>query len=539
LRLVKSVVDPRFEHLRQLATLAATCPASRTGLACIADALRDQLGAEQVCFVYAEELDWVTCGDPRSGDEVGTGKTGLWIIQQQAQTYGGPVAFNIESRRVGDFVKAAGARDREYVAMRIPVSESPAEMVIIRGRWKAGIDRGVVRFLQAARAPLVVFLERVLNAAHVELEREHKAVFANAAEVLTQAEDVKEVLTNIAAAMSSVTGFELVTIALWDQASQALGPRVMNKLLRWEDTVLSRVWTERSDARFDEIFLDVIRSRRADLSPDLQNNDRAPLEMTEFFKLIMVVSGAAVPVIFGDEVLGAISFASYQPHSFPPEEEKLLDKMAGRLAVGLKAMHMYRALAESKERLERYSQQLQAGTEIEHRLARTDTLTGIPNRRYVEEVIEAEHARALRHRSRFSVGLLDVDKLKAVNDQHGHDAGDEVLIQLARLARRSCRKGDIVGRYGGDEFLFVLPEADLEAAVQFGERFRGRVESQSFRLPQGDTLALSVSLGIAEVDADGAQAAVGLIATADAALYRAKSGGGNVVCAQPAAANVA
>ncbi len=489
--------------------------------------------------MYAEELDWATCGDHSGGDDVGTGKTGLWIIQQQAQAQEGSVAFNIQSRRVGDFVKAAGARDREYLAMRIPVSESPAEMVILHGPWKAGIDRALVRFLKAARAPLVVFLERMLYAARVEREREQMEALANPADVLTQAEDAKEVLVNIATAMASVTGFELVTIVLWDEASQTLGLRAVRKLLRWEDASLTRVWTEPLDSRFDEIFLDVIRSRRADHSPDLQNNERAPPEMMEFFKLIMVVSGASVPVIFGDEVLGAISFASYQPHTFPPEEIKLLDEMAARLAVGLKATRMYRALAESKERLERYSQQLQAGTEIQHRLARTDALTGIPNRRYVEEVIEAEHARALRYRGRFSVGLLDVDKLKAVNDKHGHDAGDEVLIQLARLARRSCRKGDIVGRFGGDEFLFVLPEADLEAAVQFGERFRGRVESQPFHLPQGGTLALRVSLGIAEADSARAQAAPGLIATADAALYRAKSGGGNIVCAQPGAARVA
>ncbi|MGA2285584.1 MAG: sensor domain-containing diguanylate cyclase [Dehalococcoidia bacterium] len=536
---MKPIVDPWFEDLRQIATMAATCPASRAGLACLAGALRDQLGAEQVCFVYAEELDWVTCGDSSGEDDVGTGKTGLWLIQQQAQMQGTPVAFNIESRRVGDFVRAAGAQGKDYLAMRIPVSDSPAEMVIVRGPWKAHVDRALVRFLDAARAPLVVFLERMLYAARVEREREQMAALANPADVLTQAVDAKDVLANIAAAMSSVTGFELVTIALWDQASQTLGPRVMNKLLRWEDTSVSRVWTDRSDSRFDEIFLDVIRSRQTEPSPDLQNNERASPEMMEFFKRIMVVSGASVPVVFGGEVLGAISFAGYRPHTFPPEEMRLLDEMAARLAVGLKAMHMYRALAESKEQLERYSQQLQARTEIQHRLARTDTLTGIPNRRFIEEVIEAEHARALRHRSRFSVGLLDVDRLKAVNDAHGHDAGDEVLIQLARLARRSCRRGDIVGRYGGDEFLFVLPEADLEAAWEFGERFRGKVERQPFRLPQGDTLGLSVSLGMAAAGSGGAQAAPGLIATADAALYRAKSGGGNLVCAQPAAASVA
>jgi diguanylate cyclase (GGDEF)-like protein len=262
-------------------------------------------------------------------------------------------------------------------------------------------------------------------------------------------------------------------------------------------------------------------------------------EARKYFEWIMLASAIRMPLLFRDEVLGSIAFASFQPRSFPPEEVEALKGIAAQMAVGLKGRRMYAALAESNEQLERYSKKLQANTEIEHRLARTDVLTGIPNRRYVEEVIDAERARALRHGSSLSIGLLDVDKLKAVNDEHGHDAGDEVLMQLAQLARRSCRKGDVVGRYGGDEFLFVLPDADLTAALRFGERFRGKVEKQPFCLPKGDTLTLNVSLGIAEADCGAKQEPPDVIAVADAALYRAKSGGGNAVYSLPAAARVA
>ena len=531
-------MKPAVEGLRQLAALAASGPATRLGLTRIADVLRDALGAEQVCFVYAEDLDWVTCGDSRGGDDVGTGKTGLWMVQQQAQAHKRPVAFNLQSRRVGDFVSAQGARGREYLAMRIPTSESPAEMVIVRGPWQEGVDRSLVRYLEAARPPLAMYLERLLNAAREEREREQMSALANAAEVLTTAEDPREVLASIAAAMANSTGFELVTIVLWDEATQTLGPRIMGKQ-RWDDSSLTQIWTNPPDSRFDSLFMEVIRTRQAAPSPDLQNDERIAEEAIEFFKWIMVVSASLVPVIFGDEVLGVISFASWRPHTFPPEEVEFLKGTASRLAVGLKAMRMYKALAESKEQLEAYSKQLQVNTQIQHRLARTDALTGIPNRRYIEEVIAAEHARSLRHGRSLSVGMLDVDKLKAVNDDYGHDAGDEVLTQLARLARRSCRKGDVVGRYGGDEFLFVLPEADLRAAVRFGERLRSRVERQPFRLPGGDTLIVKISLGIAEADSASPQGAPGLIATADAALYRAKTSGGNRVYTQETAASVA
>ncbi|HUS83188.1 MAG TPA: hypothetical protein VM013_08060, partial [Dehalococcoidia bacterium] len=374
------------EGLQQLAALAASGPATRLGLTHIADALRDTLGAEQACFVYGEDQDWATCGDSLCGDDVGTGRTGLWIIQQQAQTQKKPVAFNIRSKRVESFARAAGARGREYVAARIPISESPAEMVILRGPWQEGIDRGLVRLLQAARPSLVLFLERMLNAARVEREREQMTMLANAAEVLTRGEEPREALAGIASAMSSSTGFELVTIVLWDEATQKLGPRIINKG-RWEDNSLNQMWTNPPDSRFDVPFTETIRARQPLPSPDLQNDSRNSEKFLEFCRWIMAVSGAMVPVLFQDEPLAAISFASWRPHALPPEEVEFLKGTASRLAVGLKAMQMYRALAESKEQLEAYSKQLRVNTQIEHRLARTDALTGIPNRRYIEEVI--------------------------------------------------------------------------------------------------------------------------------------------------------
>jgi len=193
----------------------------------------------------------------------------------------------------------------------------------------------------------------------------------------------------------------------------------------------------------------------------------------------------------------------------------------------LKAVRMYQALAESKEQLRQYSEQLQGGMQIQHRLARTDALTGIPNRRYVDEVVKGEHARAARHKTLLSVAMADVDRFKAINDTYGHKAGDEALVQLADLARRSCRQGDVAGRYGGDELLFVLPEADLSAAKRFAERFRSRVARQMFPLSSGQSIRMKVSLGVAELDREGGQKPSALIKGADGALYEAKSNGGN------------
>jgi hypothetical protein len=123
-----------FEALRQLATAAARGPASREGLIAIADILRDGIGAEQACFVYAEEKEFTTCGDSRCGDKIGTTNRGLWLIQREAQAQKGQVAFNIRDGRVEDLANARAAKGREYVGMRIATSESPSEMVIVRRR---------------------------------------------------------------------------------------------------------------------------------------------------------------------------------------------------------------------------------------------------------------------------------------------------------------------------------------------------------------------------------------------------------------------
>jgi len=528
-------MPPGFETLQHLANMAANGPASRQGLIRIADTLRDAIGAEQVCFVYAEDLDWVTCGDSLCGDDAGTGRRGFWLIQREAQTQNGPVVFNIREKRVEDLANAHGAKGREYIGMGIATSGSPSEMVILRGPWQEGVEPALLTFTEAARPPLIMFLERMLNAAREDRQRQEMAAFANAAQVLTESEDTESVLEELATAIASAIGFDIVNIDLRDKDSQKVTVRAMNHF-RWHGTSLGRQWIDMRNSSPDLAALECVRTRQPVLVPDAMNDERYDEATRKYFEWVMTVSTAAFPLTFGDEVLGNLGMAIYQPRTFPPEEVEFIKGIAAQAAVGLKAMQMYKALAESREQLEKYAKQLEVNTEIEHRLARTDALTGIPNRRYVEEVVDAEHARAVRHGGPLSVGLLDVDKLKAVNDEFGHDAGDEVLMQLARLARRSCRKGDVVGRYGGDEFLFVLPEADLDAALKFGERFRSKVEKQPFRLPRGHTLTLNVSLGIAEADAAVAQQAPDLIASADAALYHAKSIGGNRVCFEPATA---
>ena len=161
--------------------------------------------------------------------------------------------------------------------------------------------------------------------------------------------------------------------------------------------------------------------------------------------------------------------------------------------------------------------------------ATVDGMTGVFNRRHFLALAEIEWSRYQRHWRPMSLIMLDIDRFKSINDDFGHHAGDQVIVQVADICRTQKRKSDIVARFGGEEFLILLPEAKLPAAQRLAERLRRRVEAQDFLFSSGVTSA-TISVGVAEADR-----AMGdifdLIKAADRALYMAKSSGRNRVCA--------
>jgi diguanylate cyclase (GGDEF)-like protein len=165
--------------------------------------------------------------------------------------------------------------------------------------------------------------------------------------------------------------------------------------------------------------------------------------------------------------------------------------------------------------------------ELAH-LARHDPLTGLGNRRSLQEDLEVLHARSQRYGRRFAVAMCDIDRFKAYNDTHGHQAGDQVLSTVAATIARELRGGDSVYRYGGEEFLLILPEQTLDTALVAVERVRSAVERLAIPQPAaGLGGRLTLSAGIAAFDPDEAPTAEELLKQADAALYRAKAAGRN------------
>jgi diguanylate cyclase (GGDEF)-like protein len=159
-------------------------------------------------------------------------------------------------------------------------------------------------------------------------------------------------------------------------------------------------------------------------------------------------------------------------------------------------------------------------------LAMHDELTGTYNRRFLDEGAARERARALRLEHSFSVGLIDLDRFKSVNDNYGHGTGDAVLRHFAQLAAAQLRAGDLFGRYGGEEFLLILPDTGRLEAIAVAERIRQAVAAAAFpQLPAAQAVTITVGVATWQNREEVAQ----LVARADEALYRGKQGGRNRV----------
>jgi len=178
-------------------------------------------------------------------------------------------------------------------------------------------------------------------------------------------------------------------------------------------------------------------------------------------------------------------------------------------------------------RLERAQAELQEQKERAEALARTDALTGLANRRAFDEAVQQELRRAERYASPLALVMADLDHFKSINDRFGHHVGDQVLTDFAQTLRTAVRDVDLAGRWGGEEFVVLMPGTTLEDATQAAERMRLAVAGRPTRLA-GATCGYTASFGVAALSADD-KTIHDLVGAADAALYRAKKNGRNRV----------
>jgi two-component system cell cycle response regulator len=227
-----------------------------------------------------------------------------------------------------------------------------------------------------------------------------------------------------------------------------------------------------------------------------------------------LASIARVPLLRNKRVIGSLNLGSRDPDRFTPSMgTDFVEHMASIIAICLENV---------------------ISNEMLKYIGLTDSLTGVYNRRYIDRRLLEEIARARRQSYRISCMYIDIDHFKAVNDRYGHPGGDLVLRDVAARIKDELRLSDALGRYGGEEFVVLLIDADLPSSTMVADRIRASIADTPFVLSETDTLTVTVSIGVATLNDferrhEIADVARELIAHADAALYEAKQGGRNQV----------
>jgi two-component system cell cycle response regulator len=186
------------------------------------------------------------------------------------------------------------------------------------------------------------------------------------------------------------------------------------------------------------------------------------------------------------------------------------------------------ARVRTQIRKKRYTERLRDNVQMSIEMAITDALTGLYNRRYMESHVGTLVEQATTRGKPLTVLVLDIDYFKSINDSHGHDAGDDVLREFALRIKKSIRGIDLACRYGGEEFVVLMPETDIAVATMVAERLRRRIAGEPFVIQQGARhIDVTISIGIAALGRNDSAASV--LKRADQALYRAKRDGRNRV----------
>ena len=256
---------------------------------------------------------------------------------------------------------------------------------------------------------------------------------------------------------------------------------------------------------------EAIRSRAPVYVPDVASDGRRVLYREDPETRGTLLS---VPVTYRNKLIGILNFSSAEVRAFDPDEQEL------SIAVGNQA-----ALAFANARLFRETVEL----------SMADGLTGIANRRALEERLDLEWSKAARYKDPLSLVMVDIDCFKNYNDQQGHQLGDETLRRVARILETNIRKVDAVGRYGGEEFVVVLPRVGEDEAVKIADKLRRSVEQADFERGFMQPLGrVTISCGVATTLGEGPTLEA-LIGMADEALFTAKREGRNAVRAAPRA----
>lgn len=217
-------------------------------------------------------------------------------------------------------------------------------------------------------------------------------------------------------------------------------------------------------------------------------------------------SWLGVPLLGRGQVLGYLSIYSDHPGIYESGQTRLAEIFANEASIAIENARLFQKVQQ---------------------LAITDELTGAYNRRYFFELLDLELARSRRYNHSISLLMIDIDHFKSVNDRYGHATGDQVLKSVCAQIDQTVRESDSLGRYGGEEFILLLPETPLDRAVEVAERLRRMVENTKMRV-DGVEISVTLSIGAAAIGPDSKDSD-SLVQSADRAMYQAKEAGRNRV----------
>lgn len=338
----------------------------------------------------------------------------------------------------------------------------------------------------------------------IELEEEEHRQFAEAladtASIINSSLNLDDVLDQILNNVDKVVPYDSANIALVDT----------NGLVRFEkikgyEKFGTQGLVRSIESRVDEIpnFKQMAASGKPSINPDTWSN---PEWVKDLPGSGWIRSYIGAPIKRKDKLLGFINLDAATPNFFKERHLSRLQALADQAAIAIENAQLFKEMEQ---------------------LAITDSLTGLYNRRYFFAFAENELERSRRYKKNLSLIMMDIDHFKKVNDQFGHQIGDKVLIEITKICLSILRKVDVMCRFGGEEFIILLPETEESEAAHAAERICTAISSGRIKSEKG-TVKVTVSIGVAELN-QSYNSIEKLISAADKALYTAKESGRNRV----------
>jgi diguanylate cyclase (GGDEF)-like protein len=326
------------------------------------------------------------------------------------------------------------------------------------------------------------------------------ALLHRASQMVTATLDFDQVMNQLLRVAAEIVNGEGGSVWLWESGGST---RLMCQALLHQSKIQTPVDLHLSTG--DGIAGWVAKHGESALINDVNDDSRFSRKIGAILG-ITVQNIIAVPIQVRDETKGALVVSNKNHGLFDENDLFLIQTLASTAAIAIENARLF--------------------AEVQ-RLSITDELTGVYSRRHFFTIAEQELQRASRYEHNFAVIMLDIDHFKQINDEHGHLVGDKVLKRLAVDLGKTVRGIDFICRYGGEEFIILLPESNLNTAIRTAERLREYVEDNPFVMGS-ETFKLTISAGVANYSKESPDIE-SLLMQADKALYKAKSTGRNKV----------